>query len=609
MSVFLVKLNDQHIYIEQSPLKKDDEKSSSKQLSTDQTDGLSNIPVCSNERFFVLFDGMIYNKESLQRKLNEYVNVDTLTTEQLIAALFNEYGPSLFSLLRGKFVILIWDSFHHILYGVRDQFGIKPLFFKNNEQGYVIANVKKYITLNYDLSINLEALQHYFSFQYVPQPLSLSSGLQQLKPGHYFIKERHKQLIIERYFHPICQPNYSLDKHDIISDIQEKLWEAVNDGLPPDRAIGSFLSGGIDSSLIASIAQKIRPDLTAISVGFEDLSYSEIDIAKQTANIIGVNHVTHVITAKEFINTVPKVIQHMAEPIADPSCIPFYIAAREAKKHVDIVLSGEGADEIFAGYNIYREHESLKYITRLPNAFLQAFKHLATFIPDGVKGKSFLERATTPLHERYIGNAKIFEEDEIMHLLTTYNSDHSYKQWTEPLYNNVLESHPVEQMQYIDLNLWLLGNILPKANQLTAAHGLDIRMPFLDPALFQVAQHIPVSFKVANGMTKTILREAAKKWAPEHVIRQRKLGFPVPLQQWLKHDHDVYEWALNIIHTSRTDHLIKKQYVLQLLHEHRKSNRNHCRKLWTILTFMIWYEMFMNTTMKNTEDILATVTN
>lgn len=609
MSEFFVELNNKHIFIQQSPQKICGEETlPSEQLCIDTNDHepllQSNIST-ADDRFVVLFDGVIYNEVSLQQRLNQPLSKEHQpTTEQLIANLFNDLGPSLFSLIHGKFVIVIWDSVHHILYGARDQFGIKPLFFQDSDSGCLISNVRKLIT-NYDRSIDPKALQHYLSFQYVPQPLSITKGLRQLTAGHYFIKEGHEPIVIERYFHAICQPNQSLHKQDVICQIQETLWETVNNQMPPDRPVGSFLSGGIDSSLIASIARKIRPDLTAISVGFSEHGYSELDIAKRTAEVIGVNHVTHVITCEEFKNTIPKVIKQMADPIADPSCIPLYIAAREAKKHADVVLSGEGADEMFGGYNIYREHESLKYITHLPDVFLRAFQYLATIIPEGVKGKSFLQRATTPLEKRYIGNAKIFEEREKMNLLTIYDGEHTYEQWTELFYKYVHHRHPVEQMQYIDLNLWLSGNILPKAYQMAVAHGLDVRMPFLDPALFQVAQHIPVSFKVSNGTTKVILREAAQKWAPEHVINQQKLGFPVPLHHWLR--NELYEWAFSIINESRTDHLIQKRYALQLLNEHRTSFRNHSRKLWTILIFMIWHDLFMETNAEDMNKTLATI--
>src|SRR5699024_11099955 len=322
-----------------------------------------------------------------------------------------------------------------------------------------------------------------------------------------------------------------------------------------------------------------------------DGDYSEIEAAKRAADQLQIENFSYVITPEEYIEKIPEIMWHLGDPLADPSCVPLYFVAREARKQVDAVLSGEGADELFGGYNIYREPGSLKVFEFLPKSINRSLQRLAIVFPEGMKGKSFLERGTTPIEERYIGNAKMFSESEKQQLLKDYDASKPYQLITEKLYQDVAKNHDVHKMQYIDIHTWLPGDILLKAEKMTHAHSLEVRTPFLDKEVFQIARHIPVHEKIGKGETKLILREAFKGFVPDDILYRKKLGFPVPMKHWLK--RELYTWARDVIIDSPTDHIIHKKPVLQLLEKHRQNKGNHARKIWTILMFMIWYQIYI----------------
>ncbi|SHG01213.1 asparagine synthase (glutamine-hydrolyzing) [Ornithinibacillus halophilus] len=552
----------------------------------------SQIILFDHGRYLLIFNGNILNKESLIKKLkNRGYCFRSKSDTEVIASLFLEQGLDAFLDLRGMFTIVIWDSKTKTTYGVRDPFGIKPIYLLDNEESLVFASEKKkLLTLVNSHTVNKVALQQYFSFQYVPQPRDIVEGIQQLEPGHYFIKPTNKPLRKIRYFNPTFNPVKS-NQNLIVNRIQEVLVDSVKQHIMNDVKVGAFLSGGIDSSFITAIAKDFVPDLTTISVGFDIEGYSEIPLAEKTAESIGVDHHSYIVTPEEFVESLPRIIWHLEDPLADPACIPLYFASKEASKYMNVVLSGEGADELFGGYNIYREYLSLRYFNYIPSLLLDFINRLAKIIPEGIKGKSFLERGTTPLENRYIGNAKIFEEQEKQLFLKNYDLQHTYTNITKELFNQIKDYHPSEQMQYIDINTWLSGDILLKANKMTNAHSLELRSPFLDKEVFQVARNISIDCKYHNKTTKYILRKAAEGIVPDHVIHRPKLGFPVPIKHWLR--NELYEWAKTLIDESNVDEFINKEYVKSLLAQHINLRADHSRKLWTVLMFMVWHQVFV----------------
>ncbi|MFD2923811.1 asparagine synthase (glutamine-hydrolyzing) [Halobacillus naozhouensis] len=543
-----------------------------------------------NERYWMVFNGEIYNYVELREQLlNKGYTFETESDTEVIAVLFQDQQEQAFSKLRGMFAILIWDKETNTLYGARDQFGIKPLFYTKSGHTLSFASEKKSLA-EADGKVDTEALQHYLSYQYVPEPMTLTEGVQKLEPGHYFVKTPGEPLVIERYFHATFQPVLT-DEKRMITQIQDALYNSVDVHMRSDVPVGSFLSGGIDSSIIVAIAREFNPNIKTFSVGFEREGYSEVDVAKETADKLNVTNHSYIITPDEYVQKLPKIMWHMDDPLADPACVPLYFVAREARKHVTVVLSGEGADELFGGYNIYRESESLRAFDSMPPVVKKALQKVAQKLPEGVRGKSFLERGTTPLKDRYIGNAKMFEEREKGNLLKQFSKDKSYQSLTKSLYDNVENEHPVHQMQYVDIHTWLRGDILLKADKMTMANSLELRVPFLDKEVFNVARELPVASKIADGTTKSILRKASRDIVPDHVLDRKKLGFPVPIRHWLR--NELYDWAKNLIVTSETDHLIHKSVVLDLLEAHVQQKGDYSRKIWTVLMFMLWHQIYV----------------
>ncbi len=543
-----------------------------------------------DEKLWLVFNGEIYNYVELRNDLqDEGYEFTTESDTEVIAALFSKHKEDAFQYLRGMFSILIWDKEQETFYGARDPFGIKPLFYHEMGEGIVFASEKKSITLLMENEeVNIEALQHYLSFQFAPEPLTMTAGINKVEPGHYFVKNPGKPIAFKQYWSVTFNP-VLMERKDWIKRIQDVMYDSVSKHMRSDVPVGSFLSGGIDSTIIVAMAKKINPNIKTFSVGFEREGYSEIDVAKETADKLDVENISYIISPEEYVEKLPKIMWHMDDPLADPSCVPLYFLAREASKHVTVTLSGEGADELFGGYNIYREPESLKMFNSIPAPAKNLLARVAEVLPEGVRGKSFLERGTTPLCERYIGNAKMFEDKEKPQILKTYNENTCYQQITGKLYDRVSDFPIVDQMQYVDIHTWMRGDILLKADKMTMANSLELRVPFLDKEVFKVASELPVAMKIANGTTKNILREAFRGIVPDHVIDRKKLGFPVPIRHWLK--DELNDWARNLIQESQTDHLLYKPYIVNLLEAHCQEKGDYSRKIWTVLMFMLWHQI------------------
>ncbi|MGG3790974.1 asparagine synthase (glutamine-hydrolyzing) [Geobacillus thermodenitrificans] len=545
-----------------------------------------------NERYWIIFNGEIYNyielREELLAKGHQFA---THSDTEVIVALYSVEKEKAVERLRGMFAFVIWDKQEKSVFAARDPFGIKPFFYAEQEGRTFFASEKKSIlfALGHE-SLEHDSLQHYLTFQYVPEPLTMSSGIYKLEPGHYIKKKVGEPLTVHRYWKASFQP-VRQSEEELVKQIREALFDSVNVHMRSDVPVGAFLSGGIDSSLIVAIAKQFHPHLKTFSVGFEREGFSEIDVAKETAEKLGVDNISYVISPQEYMDELPKIMWHMDDPLADPAAVPLYFVAREARKHVTVVLSGEGADELFGGYNIYREPQSLRLFERMPDVVKAVLRMIAKLLPDGMKGKSFLERGTTPLEERYVGNAKMYSENEKEALLKTYQKGREYTTITAPFYEETSHYPPVNRMQYIDIYTWLRGDILLKADKMTMAHSLELRVPFLDRKVFEVASKIAPDMKTANGTTKYILRKAAEGIVPDHVLNRKKLGFPVPIRHWLR--NEMYDWARRLIYESETDHLFHKDVLYRLLDEHAQQKADHSRKLWTVLAFMIWHQVYV----------------
>jgi asparagine synthase (glutamine-hydrolysing) len=558
-------------------------------------------PSNSPSRYTILFNGEIYNYLELRAELIERYGA-RFTTDgdtEVIAAAYHHLGPSMVRRLRGMFAFLIWDSEQRMVFGARDPFGIKPLFYTAGPGGVAFASEKKSLlnlvtTVGVANELDHKAIQHYLALQYGPEPETLHRAVRRIESGCSFTLKPGGQVTTERYFSPMFASraiNTEAEAKRLYDDIVEAMHDSVAKHMRADVTVGAFLSGGIDSTAIAALAKEHNPNLITFTTGFERQGFSEVDVAAESAAAIGVKHVVRTVSAEEMMSSLPLIIWYLDDPVADPALVPLWFVAREARQHVKVVLSGEGADELFGGYTIYREPLSLAPFERVPGAMRKAMSRVSTAIPEGVRGKDLLRRGSLRLEERYYGNARIFRDDQLANVMSCFDPGVSHQDVTASPYRASEGWDPVTRMQHVDLFTWLRGDILVKADKMTMANSLELRVPFLDPEVFRVASTIPLEQKLTRETTKYALRQAMTQIVPTHVLNRRKLGFPVPIRHWLR--DEMHDWARNTIQQSQTDALLNKTAVLQLLEEHRSGLLDHSRRLWALLVFMIWHGIFV----------------
>ncbi len=547
-------------------------------------------------RYQLLFNGEIYNYLELRQRLVDEFGA-TFATEgdsEVILAAYKYLGEDCVKELRGMFAFVIWDTVERKAFGARDWFGIKPMFVLADARGLFFSSEKKaLLPFLTDPEIDPTSLQHYLTLQYVPEPATLHRQIRRIESGTSFTYvpgPAGGTLHMHRYFRPTFPIAPFDDEQARLEEIAEVLDDSVRMHMRADVTVGSFLSGGIDSTAIAALARKYNPGLLTFSVGFERAGYSEIDVAAESAKALGVQHITTVVTPEEFADVVPLIVWYLDDPVADAALVPLYFVAREARKHVKVVLSGEGADELFGGYNIYREPLSLKAFGPLPAPIKRGLHAISGRLPEGMRGKDLLRRGSLPIEDRYYGNARIFRNNELG-FLRGYDARISHQDVTREHYAATTDLDDVTRMQYIDLYTWLRGDILVKADKMTMANSLELRVPFLDKRVFDVASRLPVSARITSDTTKWALRKALREVVPAHVLDRRKLGFPVPIRHWLK--DQMYDWARDIIDDSGTDALLDKAAIRTMLDAHRAGPHDYSRKLWTVLVFMIWHGIFV----------------
>jgi asparagine synthase (glutamine-hydrolysing) len=402
---------------------------------------------------------------------------------------------------------------------------------------------------------------------------------------------------VTRYFTPrfTAKPFTAGDEQSRYDEITAVLEDSVAKHMRADVTVGAFLSGGIDSTAIAALAMRHNPRLITFTTGFEREGFSEVDVAVASAEAIGARHVTKVVNQAEFVAALPEIVWYLDEPVADPALVPLFFIAREARKHVKVVLSGEGADELFGGYTIYREPLSLKPFNYLPGPVRRSMAKVSAPLPDGMRGKSLLHRGSLTLEERYYGNARSFSDVQLQSVLTGFRPDWTHTDVTARVYAESEGWDPVARMQHIDLFTWLRGDILVKADKMTMANSLELRVPFLDPEVFAVASRLPLDQKITRSTTKYALRRALEPVIPAHVLNRPKLGFPVPIRHWLRAG-ELLDWAYGMVASSGAGELIDTTAVRAMLDEHRSGAGDHSRRLWTVLIFMLWHAIFVEGT-------------
>lgn len=552
------------------------------------------------DRYAMTFNGEIYNYVELREELKGLgYTFHTEGDGEPIVVGYHHWGKDVVNHLRGMFGIVIWDTHTKTMFAARDQFGIKPLYYATTEAGTVFASEMKCILemadeLGLDLNLDRRAIEHYVDLQYVPEPESLHANIRRVESGCTVTLRPGEDVVAERYFKPRfpVQQVKQGSEQQLFNRIAEALEDSVAKHMRADVTVGSFLSGGIDSTAIATLAKRHNPDLLTFTTGFEREGYSEVDVAAESAEAIGVEHIVKIVSPEEYAESIPKIMWYLDNPVADPSLVPLYFVAQEARKHVKVVLSGEGADELFGGYTIYKEPLSLAPFEKIPSPLRRGLGKLSQVLPEGMKGKSLLNRGSMTMEERYYGNARSFNFEQMQRVIPWAKREWDHREVTAPIYAQSEDFDPVARMQHLDLFTWMRGDILVKADKINMANSLELRVPFLDKEVFKVAESIPYDLKISHGTTKYALRKAMEQIVPAHVLHRKKLGFPVPMRHWLAGD-ELYGWAQDTINESQTEDIFNKKEVLEMLKEHRDGVSDHSRRLWTVLSFMIWHGIFV----------------
>ena len=549
----------------------------------------------SDGRFWMVYNGEIYNQRELAQRLRARgVQLRGKSDSEVLLEMFAAEGKDALRRLRGMYAFAIWDTRNQELFCARDPFGIKPLYYTLAEGGNQLrfASERKALLDAGEVSvIDPDALRRYLSFQYVPAPATMTPPVRSLPPGHFMVARLGGPVDVFRYWRPVLRPAKS-PAVDTPERILAVLRESVTTHLRSDVPLGAFLSGGVDSAAICALAAESRPGMLTFTAGFARPGYSEIEQAQETAAALGLKSVPYVITAQEFAARLPQIIWQLDDPMADAAAIPLWFVAREARRHVKVVLSGEGADELFGGYGVYYQPSVVRAATRLPGWGRNSAGAMAARISPGQRGKGLLQRISLPLRDRYIGNAHVFSGAEV-NLLTRYGGGTVFDV-TDPLFDQAASAglDDVATMQLVDINTWLPGDILVKADRAAMAHGLELRSPFLDREVMAVASRLSRAEKTAAGTTKFALREAVGGLLSQAAAERRKLGFPVPIGHWFRGELSGY--AEQVIHEARTEEWLDKREVLNVLRQFRAGDPEvPWRRLWVLLVFSLWHQIYV----------------
>lgn len=538
----------------------------------------------------ITYNGEIYNYKELRKELEGLghsfrTNSDT---EVLLVA-FDEWGEDMLEKLRGMFAFAIYDKQSKALFLARDFFGIKPLHYTEIGDDFVYASEIKSILEhpNFVKEFNDKALDAYLSFQYCPQPMTFFKNVYCLLPGH-FLWYRDGVVETQRYFEPKFRPDNEMSEQQAVDKIAAVFEDSVNAHKISDVEVGCFLSSGVDSSLVSTYFEGQK----TFTVGFDfGEQYNEITWAQALSEKIGVEHHAKLISSEEFWATVPKVQYHMDQPLADPSCIALYFVAKLASEHVKVVLSGEGADELFGGYTIYNDPRVFKWYQKIVPYFLRrGIGFIAKKLPD-IKGRDYLIRAIHPLEKRFIGNAYMYDQKQKQQILKNPSIATDPSKLCRRLYTRARRYDDVTKMQYLDINMWMVGDILLKADRMSMANSLELRVPFLDKEVFKVASTLPTDLRVNKFNTKYALRKAAARRLPDEVAEKEKLGFPVPTRVWLK-DEYYYNVVKDMFMSATAEKFFNTDMLLDFLDDHFDEKEDNSRKIWTIYVFLVWYEIY-----------------
>ncbi|WP_172373036.1 asparagine synthase (glutamine-hydrolyzing) [Sporosarcina jiandibaonis] len=542
----------------------------------------------AHDSFVVAYDGQIYNSNELRGKLisKGYV-FETDTISELLIHGYIEYAEKLPEKLRGVFAFVIWDRKNKKTFGARDRFGVKPFYYAHmNDTFFFGSEIKSFLPHpDFVKELNQKALKPYLTFQFPVLNETFFKGVFKLQAAHYFTSD-NGQISTERYWSPNFNPT-DQPLEEIVGEIDDVLRESISVHQMSDVKVGSFLSSGVDSSYVTTI---LKPKKT-FTVGFSKENFSEIDNAKKLSDELGIENVSKILDPTQCFDQLDEILYMMDEPHSNPSIIPMYFLAELASREVSVVLTGEGADELFGGYDEYDMTKIMKRYKKIPGSVRKSLGIFAKSLPE-VRGKHFLIKGGLLLEEWFIGRAKVFEEKEVNNLLTeTYKNAPTVQEIVKPIYKKVENEDDITKMQYLDMHLWLVDDILLKADKMNMAHSLEIRSPFLDGEVMRIAEKVPSKYRVNDIDTKYALRLAAKRALPEDYANRKKIGFPVPIHHWIR-EETYYSKIKASFESVEAAQFFDNKSIMNLLSNHYQGKVKNGRKIWAIYMFLIWYKKY-----------------
>ncbi len=555
--------------------------------------GAGHQPIYNEDKSLVLtFNGEIYNYKDLRKELiAKGHKFYTDTDSEVLVHGFEEWKEDMLPKLRGMFGFAIYNTKDNSLFIARDFFGIKPMHYTQIGNDFVYASEIKSILEypKFEKKFNRKALDSYLSFQYAVPPETFFEGVYCLMPGHY-LWYKDGEVETTRYFEARFNPDEEMTEEETVDRIEKVFENSVNAHKIADVEVGCFLSSGVDSSYVSTYFA----DQKTFTVGFDfGEKYNEISWAKNLSEKIGVEHHTHLISSEEFWDAVPTVQYHMDQPLADPSCIALYFVSRLASHYVKVVLSGEGADELFGGYTCYNDPRVFKiYQTIVPHCIRKAIRAICRKLPD-IKGRDYLIRACDKLEERYIGNAFMYDYKQKQELLKDPSIATRPQDLTRKYYYRCRKYDDVTKMQYLDINMWMVGDILLKADRMSMANSLELRVPFLDKEVFKVASSLPTKLRCNKHNTKYAMRKAAVRHMPEATAEKEKLGFPVPTRVWLR-DEKYYNVVKTKFKGKTAEKFFNTDVLVSWLDSHFSGKEDNSRRVWTIYVFLVWYDIYFD---------------
>lgn len=549
-------------------------------------------PIFNEDKSLVLtFNGEIYNYKDLREELVASGHkFYTQTDSEVLIHGYEQWGEDMLDKLRGMFAFVIFNKNTNEVFGARDFFGIKPLYYaKMGETLMWGSEIKSFLDHpHFKKELNTDVLETYLTFQYSPTTETFFKNVYKLPAAHCFTY-KNGEMNVRRYWEVKFHADNGPSLEDWVNRISDTFKNSVEVHKFADVEVGSFLSSGVDSSYVAAVANVDK----TFTVGFgEDEKYNEIGYAKEFSKYIHKDNFSKVISPEEYWNSLSKIQYHMDEPLADPAAVALFFVCQIASEKVKAVLSGEGADEIFGGYNIYHNPADMVSYFKIPRPIRKAVGAVAEKLPHK-HGINYLIRGSKDLDERFIGNAYIFSEKERKDILSIKTNAPDAMAITKPFYDKVRDQDQVTQMQYIDLHLWMTGDILLKADKMSMAHSLELRVPFLDRKVMELAEQIPVKDRVTETETKYAMRLAALQACPPQTAKKKKLGFPVPIRVWLKEDK-YYNIVKDKFTSPQSAQFFNTDKLVQLLDDHREGKYDYSRKIWTVFSFLVWYDVYFS---------------